>query len=183
MATLTLAIKSPTCTTFAKTPKSPCRIIEQQLLVFWDDLPTWLRDNQYLHTGFRPASSSYIKSIASLSYIHNQTGNIYSHLLAGVGMLFAANFFVQYVQEHYPSASTQDLVVLGAFVSGMEICYFLSAAFHTFANHSDAVQTFWLQLDLLGIVAVMTGAFVPGLWYTFYCGSIRTRVNWIAVST
>src|SRR5699024_10338043 len=50
-------------------------------LLHWDDLPHWQRDNHHIHTGYRPASFSYLVSFQSLTYLHNETVNIYSHLL------------------------------------------------------------------------------------------------------
>src|SRR5436190_24332265 len=56
----------------------PCRTVH------WDDLPHWQRDNHHIPTGYRPASASFIASFRSLGYIHNETVNIYTHLLPSV---------------------------------------------------------------------------------------------------
>ncbi|RKF57778.1 ADIPOR-like receptor SPBC12C2.09c [Erysiphe neolycopersici] len=51
------------------------------LTVTWEKLPAWQQDNHYIRTGYRPASASFLKSFASLGYLHNESVNIYSHLL------------------------------------------------------------------------------------------------------
>ncbi|RDW76178.1 hypothetical protein BP5796_06999 [Coleophoma crateriformis] len=58
----------------------------RQLLISWEDLPDWAKDNEYMHSGFRPISNSYSECFKSLGYLHNETGNIYSHLLATIWM-------------------------------------------------------------------------------------------------
>ena len=57
------------------------------LLLRWNDLPSWRQDNEYLLSGYRPSSGSFRKSLNSLQHIHNETVNIYSHLLGAA--LFA----------------------------------------------------------------------------------------------
>ncbi|KAL1978534.1 hypothetical protein VTN31DRAFT_1393 [Thermomyces dupontii] len=39
-------------------------------LLHWDELPSWLQDNQHILTGYRPASSSFLVSFQSLCYVH-----------------------------------------------------------------------------------------------------------------
>jgi hypothetical protein len=50
-------------------------------LLHWDDLPYWQRDNQHIHTGYRPASSSFLASFHSWTYLHNETVNIYTKII------------------------------------------------------------------------------------------------------
>ena len=48
------------------------------------DLPSWLQYNPFVLTGHRPELHSVRRVLQSLFYIHNETGNIYSH---GLGAL------------------------------------------------------------------------------------------------
>lgn len=57
------------------------------LLLDWDDLPAWAKDNEYIHTGFRPLTGSYLDCFMGCFYVHNETANIYSHLLATLWMI------------------------------------------------------------------------------------------------
>ena len=51
------------------------------LTVHWKDIPVWMRDNHYIQTGYRPQSNSYKKSAYSITYLHNESVNIWTHLL------------------------------------------------------------------------------------------------------
>jgi len=154
------------------------------ILVTWDELPIWLRDNEFILTGFRPASNSYRASVRSLAYLHNQTGNIYSHALAAIATAALGIWLLRHARgaQRYPSAGAEDWLVFGAFFVGAAVCCTLSALFHTFANHSRAGHGLWLRMDFLGILAVTAGAFVPSLWYTPYCRSRELKSFWITVS-
>ena len=49
-------------------------------LFHWKDLPDYLRDNEYIITGYR-ANTGVLGSLKSLFRIHNESGNIWTHLL------------------------------------------------------------------------------------------------------
>lgn len=49
-------------------------------LLHWNDLPDYLRDNEYIVTGYR-ANAGILGAIKSLFRIHNESGNIWTHLL------------------------------------------------------------------------------------------------------
>lgn len=150
-------------------------------LISWADLPDWSKDNEYIHTGFRPISNSYWKCMQSLSYLHNETCNIYSHLLATLWVFALAVYYYKYSKEHYPQANQDDLVVFALLFLGGTSCFAMSTIYHILSNHSHAVHDFCHKLDLLGIVTVTSGCFPPGLWYTFPCASRCTKFIWIGV--
>jgi len=162
-------------------PDVASKVGQNTLLVLWDDLPTFLRDNEFIHGSYRPQSNSYRKSVASLKYLHNQTGNIYTHVAAAISTVIISKFLLRYLHFRFPAASQEDVVVLGIWFLGMMPCFVLSATFHTVCNHSPDAHHFWLTLDFLGIVVVDFTAFVPGIWYTFHCETRETRIYWIAV--
>lgn len=43
-------------------------------LLSWRELPEWMKDNVYITGGYRKPSGSYIRSMYSLFYIHNESG-------------------------------------------------------------------------------------------------------------
>lgn len=137
--------------------------------VRWDDLPPWLRDNQHIHTGYRPASESFMISFKSLTYIHNETVNIYSHLLPA--LLSVPFFFVIHnaISARYETANQADKVAFGCFFSGVAFCLGMSALYHTISNHSPLVAYIGNACDYVGIVGLITGSFVPSIYYGFYC--------------
>lgn len=150
-------------------------------LLSWDDLPLWTQDNSYIRTGYRPVSDSYTSSILSCFYVHNETGNIYSHLIATLWMTALPIFYYPYAKRHYANAGTDDGVVFGLFFLGGALCFGLSTGYHILSNHSRAVHDVYHRLDLLGISAVTAGCFPRGMWYTFPCSGRSTKIFWISV--
>lgn len=154
---------------------------QQPLLLSIDFQPEWYKDNEYIHTGYRPVTNSYLGSLRSFLYIHNETGNIYSHLLAALWMLLLPLIYYPYAKEHYSTANSDDWLVFGLFFLGGFLCYTCSVAYHVFSNHSHAVHDVCLRVDLFGITTVTAGCFPPGMWYTFPCMDRKTRIWWISV--
>lgn len=60
-------------------------------------------------------------------------------------------------------------MVFGVFFAGAIICLGMSFAFHTVHCHSECVGRLFSKLDYCGIAMLITGSFVPWLYYSFYC--------------
>lgn len=120
------------------------------LTVLWSDLPAWLQDNQHIHSGYRPASNSYRKSFASLTHLHNESVNIYTHLVGAVLAFLAAVYAYEALRPRYEQATRQDVRVFACFFGGAVACLGMSAAYHTVANHSERVARIGNRLDYLG---------------------------------
>ena len=151
-------------------------------LLTWSQLPEWAKDNEYIHGGFRSISNSYLSCLKSCFYIHNESGNIYSHLLATVWMLALPVYFYPFAKAHYEEVDADDWIIFGLFFLGGATCFALSTFYHMVSNHSHAVHDVYLRLDLLGISTVTAGCFPPGMWYTFPCADRNTKIFWISVS-
>lgn len=148
----------------------------------WHELPEWYQDNEYILTGFRPISNSYRTCLRSMFEIHNQTGNIYSHLLGSLWMLGLAFWLNDYARTTYADISKDDYLVFGLCFMGSVTCFAVSAVYHTLSNHSCTTSEFCLKLDFLGIIGVTAGYFPPGLWYTFPCMNREKKIGLIGVS-
>lgn len=155
---------------------------EKPLLIAWDDLPAWSKDNEFIHTGFRPISNSYWKSFQSCFYAHNEVGNIYTHLAATLWMIALPFMLYPYARDKYPTAGADDWIVFALFFLGGASCFALSTTYHVLSNHSHSVHDLCHQLDYLGIIIVTAGCFPPGMWYTFPCAARKTKMFWIGVS-
>lgn len=159
------------------------REIEKRLTVLWHDLPVWQQDNHYIQSGYRPASNSYKKSAQSLRYLHNETVNIYSHLIGAVLAITSGVTLYTILEPRYETATREDVVVFSCFFLGAAACLGMSATYHTISNHSHAVASFGNKLDYLGIVFLIWGSFVPTLYYGFQADVRLIKFYWTMITT
>ncbi|KAK1994455.1 HlyIII-domain-containing protein [Colletotrichum falcatum] len=143
--------------------------VEEALLVMWDDLPAWRRDNAFILTGYRRDSNSYLGSLRSLAYLHNESVNIWSHLLGAAAFLVAAAVLRSAAAPRYATAAPADVLVFACFFAGAVACLGMSATYHALSNHSPEVAKWGNKLDYSGIVFLIVGSYVPALYYGFYC--------------
>lgn len=152
------------------------------LTLLWDDIPQWMRDNHYIQTGYRPQSNSYQKSFSSIGYLHNESVNIWTHLIGAALSLITALFLYTSLQPRYQMATSEDLTVFSCFFLGCAVCLGMSATYHTILNHSDVVARFGQRLDHIGIVVLIWGSFVPSIYYGFAAEPGLRRLYWSMVS-
>ncbi|KAF7893511.1 uncharacterized protein EAF02_001049 [Botrytis sinoallii] len=138
--------------------------------------------NEYILTGYRPASNSFLKSLWSLGYLHNETVNICSHLFGSI--LFASLPFILHKRSfpRFANAEIVDINVLSTIFFGVAICFLLSAIFHLIANHSKRVHVVGNQFDYLGVVILMWSSTIPTVYYGFYCDPVIQRTYWMMIS-
>lgn len=156
--------------------------VENALTVLWDDLPKWQRDNHYIYSGYRPASASFKRSFASLGYLHNESVNIYSHLLGAVVFSICGVVLHTFIKPRYETASASDVLAFSCFFAGAALCLGMSGTYHTISNHSPIVAKFGNKLDYVGIVCLITGSFIPAIFYGFYCHPHQQEFYWTMVS-
>jgi adiponectin receptor len=123
---------------------------KETLTVLWNDIPDWLQDNQHIHSGYRPASNSYSTSFASLTHLHNESVNIYTHLIGAVLALLAGVYAHSTLRPRYEQATQQDVLMFSCFFGGAVACLGMSATYHTISNHSEGVAKLGNKLDYLG---------------------------------
>lgn len=151
-------------------------------LIEWKDLDPWMRDNEYLQTGYRKVSYSYRRSLSTIRTIHNETVNIWSHLLGALAFVYSLHHLYASLHTILPFATWADLIAISVYYFGVINCFLLSATYHLFSNHSSAVHSFGNQLDHLGIVLVIYGSTVPALYFEFYCRPIHRNTYGTALT-
>ena len=164
---------------------SETRQSDLQLLNF-EALPHWQQDNHYILTHYRPASYSFARSLKSLFYLHNEFVNVHTHLFGTVVfiLLFLYNCPQMSLEaEDLLPFSEADSIALSFFYFGAVLCLLISASFHMISNHSPRVAKYGNQLDYVGIVALITGSFIPSVYYGFYCDSHLQKTYWTMIST
>lgn len=167
---------SPTTTTTIAEPETTLTAAqsipgkaESKLLLFWDDLPAWRRDNAFIQSGYRQIRASYKHSLQSLFYLHNESVNIWSHLLGALVAVACAAYLCYVIRPRYEEATSSDVFVFSCFFTGAVLCLGMSATFHTLVDHSRDVAKWGNKLDYTGIVALIVGSYVPAMYYGFFC--------------
>ena len=133
------------------------------------DLPPWRDPNPFILTGYRRESHSTWISLCSWGYWHNETCNIYSHLIPGVFLLSSQGVLYEYIRSKHWDLDGLDWSILTIQLLAATLCFFISALYHTLLNHSSDVAHCWLQLDYVGIIILILGNFISGLHFGFYC--------------
>ena len=126
---------------------------------------------------------SAAECVASVVHIHNETGNIWSHLLPlvlYVGIL--GHLAVNVTRFDLPSDAPPGLVSDDAhpllvsprasfviFALGSAACFFFSTVYHVFNGHSFAAWRTCLDLDYLGISLGFMGAALGSVFPHLYC--------------
>ena len=149
--------------------------------VLWNDVPQWMQDNHYIHSGYRPQSNSYWKSTASLGYLHNESVNIWTHLIGAALAVSTASILYSKIRPRFLMATQEDVMVFSCFFAGAIGCLGMSATYHTLTNHSERVARFGNRLDYIGIVILIWGSFIPSIYYGFSAEPSLIRLYWSMV--
>ncbi|KAJ2981020.1 hypothetical protein NQ176_g2280 [Zarea fungicola] len=149
-------------------------------LLSFQEMPEWFQhdNNQWIPHGYRPISGSVCTSFRSWCYLHNETVNIYSHLIPAVVFLLGEWFILHYLASKYARITSADFITFSIFMLTATICYAFSAVYHTLMNHSYNVDHFAHQLDMLGIGIFIVGDIVLGVYLIFWCETTLRNIYW-----
>lgn len=124
------------------------------------DAPAVLRFNKFVRSGYR-AGYTYRQCCTSVLRWHNETGNIWTHLLPA--LLLLALLAGGQLQA-WRGARAAFLLNVGSIAA----CFLGSVAFHTFMAHHHHYHR-WLCLDVCGVLLVLVGGGHMVLWWGLYC--------------
>jgi len=130
-----------------------------------ENAPQWMR-TQYIKSGYR----AYLRKsqiICSLFSLHNETLNIWTHLIGAV--LFVKELWGLSVASEYRLRQPSELYCMQLFTVAAFCCFFFSTTYHLFNCHSEKVCCSLLQLDLSGIAILISGSFLAGVALGFKC--------------
>ncbi|PYH40983.1 hemolysin III family protein [Aspergillus saccharolyticus JOP 1030-1] len=150
-------------------------------LLSYSEIPEWYQDNKFILDSYRPVSKSGYQCLLSLVALHNETVNIYSHLVPGTFFLIAEILIYQYLCTHYPEATVADYLVFSFFLLTASLCLLISATYHTLINHSKNISNLWLRLDYIGIAILILGDFISGIYMVFYYEPLLRYVYWALI--
>ncbi|ORY11487.1 hemolysin-III related-domain-containing protein [Clohesyomyces aquaticus] len=142
------------------------------------ELPKWYQDSPHIQTGYRPVSNSYQSCVHSLSYLHNETVNIYTHFLPAVMLALALPTLQLQISRIYHDAPWMDRFMLTLTPMAALFTLSLSTTYHTLMNHSAPVSSSCLLLDYTGILVLILASFVSGIYAGFYNHPFHQQLYW-----
>ena len=152
--------------------------------VTWQEISEWRLDNKYILSGYRPEKADYLEIFTSLTFLHNETCNVYTHLVGALLLPLVPIAFQRYLAEpQFLNVSSMDYATSGIYFWCAEICLVLSTLYHLIQPHSVSVEQFWHGMDLLGIVVLTVGTFSSGIYYVFFCEASLQKLHWAIVSS
>ena len=150
-------------------------------LLSYDEIPPWYQDNDCIRHGYRPVMNHTRTCFESWTYLHNETVNIYSHLLPGLLAVVSQGLIYKAFPWYYPQATTRDYMIVAFHLCSASICFGLSALYHTLMNCSAHSSDLWGRIDYTGIIILILGDFVSGIYVGFYCEPILQNTYWTMV--
>ena len=145
-------------------------------------VPVWYAQNNYVQVGYRPVTGSVRSCFRSLGYLHNETINIYTHLIPAVVALVANARLDLHFSSTFPDAALADRLVFHIYLATSSICFGVSSLYHTLLCHSEAYSSFLVRLDYVTIFVQILGSFISGIYIGFYCEPELQRLYWTMVS-
>ncbi|KAL5414395.1 hypothetical protein PMIN04_009033 [Paraphaeosphaeria minitans] len=191
MASLAIALRLPLLlfrkpSKARKTASKPSsEDVTPQRLLTYNELPDWYRleASPFITSHYRPPSHSVAKSIQSLAQLHNETANIYTHLIPALILAFSLPLLQLNISDAYADAPWIDRFMLTLTPIAALFTFSASANFHTLCNHSDAVSLSCLLLDFTGILTLILASFVSGIHVAFYNHPFEQKLYWTIITT
>jgi len=149
--------------------------------MLFDDLPECLQDNPYIRSGYRKINYSTASCLHSCTTLHNETLNIYTHLIPAILLAVYLISVQMKITQHFPEATILDRIVLGSNMLAAIVTFGLSASYHTLMSHSPDVSSLWLRIDYAGILTLILGSFFSGIYVGFYCLPTPRTIYWTMI--
>lgn len=140
-------------------------------LLTYDELPVPWRENPYILRGYR-FSHKYTDCVTSMVSLHNETCNIWTHLLGFIGMVLIAFFHWPTTLSWQESTNMDKLTMVVFLVAAMK-CLVCSTVWHTFNGicHVDHMKRF-ACVDYTGITVLIASSILTTEYAAFYCNPI-----------
>ena len=141
-----------------------------------------MRSNMYKRGYYPCFEGSVCKCLRGIFKIHNETGNIWTHLVCV--LIFVPVFALHFAHGLPSNPDTQPLDYLPWAVFCGTAVYLVcaSTAFHVFTTYSEAAYRFTLTLDYVGIAACCYGNMTIATYYTTFCNA-RLRIVCLVLMT
>ena len=117
----------------------------------------------FIDVGYRNGDLSTWNVFYSLFTFHNESMNIWSHLIGLICMIIAG---ISISIELFSKGSKfSEIFAVELYIVCASICFLLSAVYHWFGCLSELCHHCLLRFDLTGVALLVTGSFLPGVYY------------------
>eukprot|EP00834_Sanchytrium_tribonematis_P005264 NODE_306_length_10184_cov_0.912246.p5 type:complete len:301 gc:universal NODE_306_length_10184_cov_0.912246:4701-3799(-) len=136
----------------------------------YEEAPIYAQ-NVYILDGYR-ICNNFIDSWSSLGYLHNETGNIYTHVLASF-------FFLGILINVWAWETSQimDKIIFSVFCLCAIKCFVCSTLFHLHCNQCIKTHQFFVCLDYSGISFMVMGSSFIVTYYLYYCSGLAQIIH------
>ncbi|KAK7203240.1 adiponectin receptor protein 1 [Myxozyma melibiosi] len=142
--------------------------IARERLITYEELPAGWRENPYICRGYR-FCATYSECVVSMFKVHNETCNIWTHIIGFVMMLTIALYYYP-ATPLFATMTTYDKVVFGIFLFAALKCLLTSTIWHTFNSIGvlEHKQKF-ACVDYTGISILIACSIMTTQYTSFYC--------------
>lgn len=149
--------------------------------------PVWIVDNPYITKWFRPINLNHFDCILSIFTIHNQTMNIWTHLIGlcishycvlfafplhlidSIGQCFFLFLFLMNFSCFSCFFFRTDILFMSITYTGITMSYYCSILYHIFNIGSSYEQSCFLsRLDYFGIIFHLIGCMLTLVYFVYY---------------
>lgn len=121
----------------------------------------------YVEYGYRNGELNFWNVFNSLFTMHNETTNIWSHLIGFICMSVAGiNVSIDLFSK---GTSLSEIFAIELYIFCACSCLLLSSIYHWFGCLSEQCHHCLLRLDLTGVALLVSGSFLPGVFYGIKC--------------
>jgi len=124
-----------------------------------------MKGNKYIWSGYR-INYSLNAALLSLFALHNETWNIWTHLL---GFILFVCLTIYSLCTWLYDASWTDKIMFMAWALAVQFQNFASAFFHWFGCVNLRLWKIGCRLDYMAIAVLIIGSMWPIFHYVFYC--------------
>ncbi|OAA69012.1 Hemolysin-III protein [Cordyceps fumosorosea ARSEF 2679] len=86
---------------FAMDSRSAVSPANERRTLTWDEVSEWRRDNKYIRSGYRREKADYLEILTSLTFLHNETCNVYTHLIGAPLLPLVAAAVMRGLSQHH----------------------------------------------------------------------------------
>jgi len=153
------------------------KITSQEQPILSDAIKLLQTDNPFILSGFRDyTEGSFMECSKSVFHVHNDTMNIWTHILGGFWAIFA--IYEVLFSPLTTTGSFSDKIIFSLFLSCSIVCFSASAAYHIFRSHSVEMYKLFLLFDVGAIAFQLFGSVLLMAYFEMSCHS-SLRTAWL----